>query len=285
MIIGNTTSTYSSTSAVTSPKPKASQADSFEDILTTTHEHEDTQPVSRNTQTVNFGGQVNVFMSGNAIADNGVKSAVMMGRLSSQEAQSTGAISIINLTDDELQGWHNAKLPEGWRQTNAGGVIFSGGTRKYSSELGVYYTDGAESDYQFGVFYDENSQEDNPVVYLRKTVASTYSELDSTETIKIEVSKVNPSNASYKEMIALAGYIYRDDPKAAFEACEAIDMAREAMQADGLDWQNGTHDYTSYYLPEVVRRYKEYDPELSEAADILLEYLKDYPRGITEDIQ
>ncbi|MBQ6982053.1 MAG: hypothetical protein IJQ15_06440, partial [Synergistaceae bacterium] len=117
------------------------------------------------------------------------------------------------------------------------------------------------------------------------TVASTYSELDSTETIKIEVSKVNPSNASYKEMIALAGYIYRDDPKAAFEACEAIDMAREAMQADGLDWQNGTHDYTSYYLPEVVRRYKEYDPELSEAADILLEYLKDYPRGITEDIQ
>ncbi|MBQ3346732.1 MAG: hypothetical protein IJG39_06535 [Synergistaceae bacterium] len=285
MIIGNTTSTYSSTSAVTSPKPKASQADSFEDILTTTHEHEDTQPVSLNTQTVNFGGQVNVFMSGNAIADNGVKSAVMMGRLSSQEAQSTGAMSIINLTDDELQGWHNGKLPEGWRKTNAGGVIFSGGTRKYSSELGVYYTDGMEYDYQFSAFYDENSPEDNPVVYLRKTAASTYSELDSTETIKIEVSKVNPSNASYKEMIALAGYIYRDDPKAAFEACEAIDMAREAMQADGLDWQNGTHDYTSYYLPEVVRRYKEYDPELSEAADILLEYLKDYPRGITEDIQ
>ena len=285
MIIGNTTSTYSSTSAVTSPQPKVSRADSFEDILTTTHEHEDTQPVSRNTQTVNFGGQVNVFMAGSAIADNGVKSAVMMGRLSSQEAQSTGAMSTINLTDDELQGWHNGKLPEGWRQTNAGGIIFSGGTRKYSSELEVYYTDGAESDYQFGVFYDENSPEDNPVVYLRKTAASTYRELDSTETIKVEVSKINPSNASYKEMIALAGYIYRDDPKAAFKACEAIDMAREAMQADGLDWQNGTHDYTSYYLPEVVRRYKEYDPELSEAADMLLDYLKDYPRGRTEDIQ
>ena len=61
-------------------------------------------------------------------------------------------------------------------------------------------------------------------------------------------------------------------------------MAREAIQADGL-WQNSIHDYTSYYLPEVVRRYKEYDPELSEAADMLLDYLKDYPRGITEEIQ
>lgn len=44
-------------------------------------------------------------------------------------------------------------------------------------------------------------------------------------------------------------------------------------------WHNGTHDYTSYYLPEVVRRYKEYDPELSEAAESLLDYLKDYPGG------
>lgn len=143
----------------------------------------------------------------------------------------------------------------------------------------MYYTDGAEHDYQFGVFYDENSPEDNPVVYLRKIEASTYRELDSTETIRVEVSKVNPSNATYEEMIALAGYMYRDDPKAAREACDAVDMARFAMEADGLDWQNGTHDYTSYYLPEVVRRYKEYDPELSEAAESLLDYLKDYPRG------
>ena len=103
--------------------------------------------------------------------------------------------------------------------------------------------------------------------------------------MKVEVSKVNPANASYEEMIALTAYIYRDDPMGASEACEAIDTAREAMQADGLDWQNGPHDYTSYYLPEVVRRYKEYDPELSEAADMLLDYLKDYPRGRTEDIQ
>ena len=206
MIIGNTTSTYSPLNAVTSHKPQSPRADSFADIITTIHEHEDTQPASQDSRSVNLGGRVNVLMAGSAIADNGVKSAVMMGRLSSQEAQSTGAMSSINLTDDELQGWHNGKLPEGWRKTNAGGVIFSGGTRKYSSELGVYYTDGADSDYQFGVFYDENSPEDNPVVYLRKTVASTYSELDSTETIKVEVSKVNPSNASYEEMIALAGY-------------------------------------------------------------------------------
>lgn len=146
----------------------------------------------------------------------------------------------------------------------------------------MYYTDGAEHDYQFGVFYDENSPEDNPVVYLRKIEASTSSELNSSETLRIEVSKVNPSNATYEEMITLAGYIYRDDPKAAREACDAVDMARFAMEADGLDWQSGTHDYMSYYLPEVVRRYKEYDPELSEAADMLLDYLKDYPRGSDE---
>ena len=84
-------------------------------------------------------------------------------------------------------------------------------------------------------------------------------------------------------MIALTGYIYRDDPKAAIEASEAVDMAREYMQADGLEWQNGTHDYTSYYLPEVVRRNKDYpnpaNKALAEAAENLLEYLKDYPRG------
>ena len=82
MIIGNTTSAYSSLSAVTSPKPKSSRADSFADILTTTHEHE-AQPASQDSHSVNFGGRVNVFMAGSAITDNGVKSAV-------QEAQSTG---------------------------------------------------------------------------------------------------------------------------------------------------------------------------------------------------
>ena len=217
--------------------------------------------------------------SENMIADNGVKSTLLLGRL---DSQNTGSMSTINLTDEELEGWHNGKVPEGWRQTNAGGVIFSGGTRAYDDYFNVYYTDGAEHDYQFGVFYDENSPEDNPVVYLRKIEASTSSELNGSETIRIEVSKVNPSNATYEEMIALAGYIYRDDPKAAREACDAVDMARFAMEADGLDWQNGTHDYMSYYLPEVVRRYKEYDPELSEAADSLLDYLKDYPRGSDE---
>ena len=191
-------------------------------------------------------------------------------------------MSAINLTDEELQGWHNGKLPEGWRNTNAGGVIFSGGRKAYDDYFNVYYTADMEYDYQFGVFYDENSPEDNPVVYLRKIAGSTYTDLNSPETIKIEVSKVNPSNATYEEMIALVGYIYRDDPMGASEASFAVDMAREAMQADGLDWQNGPHDYTSYYLPEVVRRYKEYDPELSEAADMLLDYLKDYPRGSDE---
>ena len=147
-----------------------------------------------------------MFMAGSAITDNGVKSAV-------QEAQSTGTMTAIKLTKEEADAWDNGKTPEGLRFTNAGGVIFSGGTKKYSEELGVYYTDGAS------------------------------------------------------------------------KACEAIDTAREAMQADGLDWQNGTYDYTSYYLPEVVRRYKEHDPELSEAADMLLDYLKDYPRGRAEYIQ
>ncbi|MBQ9628932.1 MAG: hypothetical protein IJR43_06715 [Synergistaceae bacterium] len=223
--------------------------------------------------------QVTSGESENMIADNGVKSTLLLGRL---DSQNTGSMSTINLTDEELEGWNNGKIPEGWRQTNAGGVIFSGGTRAYDNYFNVYYTDGAEHDYQFGVFYDENSPEDNPVVYLRKIEASTSSELNGSETIRIEVSKVNPSNATYEEMIALAGYIYRDDPKAAREACDAVDMARFAMEADGLDWQNSTHDYMSYYLPEAVRRYKEYDPELSEAAESLLEYLKDYPRGSDE---
>ena len=68
-------------------------------------------------------------------------------------------------------------------------------------------------------------------------------------------------------------------------ACDAIDMAREYMQADGLDWQNGTHDFTGYYLPEVVRRNKDYpNPSnqiIARAAEELLNYLKDYPREST----
>ena len=282
MIVGNTTSVYSSLSAITSTKPKSSRAASFADILTTTHEHE-ARSASQDSHSVNFGGRVNVFMAGSAITDNGVQPAV-------QEAQSTGTMTTIKLTKEEADAWNNGKTPEGLRFTNAGGVIFSGGTRKYSKELGVYYTDGADYDYQFAAFYDDNSPEDNPVIYLRKSASCTNSLhyddfINNAEIVKVEVSKVNPANASYEEMIALTAYIYRDDPMGASEACEAIDTAREAMQADGLDWQNGAHDYTSYYLPEVVRRYKEYDPELLEAADMLLDYLKDYPRGRTEDIQ
>ena len=139
MIIGNTTSTYSSLSAVTSPKPKSSRSDSFADVLTTTHEHE-AQPASQDSHSVNFGVRVNMFMAESAIADNGVKSAV-------QEAQSTGTMTTIKLTKEEADAWDNGKTPEGLRFTNAGGVIFSGGTRKYDADLGVYYTDGADYDY------------------------------------------------------------------------------------------------------------------------------------------
>ena len=95
----------------------------------------------------------------NITPDNGVKSAVMMGRLSSQ---STGTMTTVTLTKEEADAWDNGKCPEGLRFTNAGGVIFSGGTRKYSAELGVYYTDGMDYNYQ-----DENSPEDNPVIYLK----------------------------------------------------------------------------------------------------------------------
>lgn len=174
-------------------------------------------------------------------ADNGVKSTVMMGRLSSQEAQTTGTMTTIKLTKEEADSWKSGKLPEGLRFTNAGGVIFSGGTRKYSEELRVYYTDGADYYYQFAAFYDEKSPEDNPVIYLKMSASTTdalhYDDfINCKEIVKVEVSRVNPANATYEEMIALAAYIYRDDPMGASEACNAIDMAREYMQADGRDW-------------------------------------------------
>ena len=51
------------------------------------------------------------------------------------------------------------------------------------------------------------------------------------------------------------------------------------VEADGLDWQNGTHDYTSYYLPEVVRRNRNStnpaNQALAKTAEPLLDYLKD----------
>ncbi len=225
-------------------------------------------------------------------ADNGVKSAAMMSRLSSQEAQNTGTMTTVKLTKEEADSWKSGKLPEGLRFTNAGGVIFSGGRKAYNDYFNVYYTDGMDYDYSFAAFYDENSPEDNPVIYLTMSASGPdslhYDDfINNNEIVKVEVSRVNPANATYEEMIALAAYIYRDDPMGASEACEAIDMAREYMQADGLDWQNGTHDYTSYYLPEVVRRNRDStnpaNQALAKAAEPLLEYLKDYPRGKTEN--
>ena len=69
--------------------------------------------------------QVTSGESENMIADNGLKSTLLLGRLETQQPQSTGSMSTINLTDEELEGWNNGKVPEGWRQTDAGGVIFS----------------------------------------------------------------------------------------------------------------------------------------------------------------
>ena len=228
----------------------------------------------------------------NITADNGVKSAVMMSRLSSQEAQSTGATTVIKLTEEEKLQWKGENLPEGIRFCNAGGVMFTGGTKTFDPQTGVFYTSGDDYDYQFAALYDENSPEDDPVIYLQMSAVTTDSPhykdfIDCNEIVKVEVNKVDPANASYEEMIALAAYIYSDDPMGASEACEDIDMAREYMQADGLDWQNGTHDYTSYYLPEVVRRNRDStnpaNQALAKAAEPLLEYLKDYPRGETEN--
>ena len=166
--------------------------------------------------------------------------------------------------------------------------MFTGGTKTFDSQTGLFYTSGDDYDYQFAALYDENSPEDNPVIYLPMSAVTTDSPhykdfIDCNEIVKVEVNKVDPANASYEEMIALAAYIYRDDPMGASEACEAIDMARFYMEADGLDWQHGAHDYTSYYLPEVVRRNINYpnpsNQATGKAAENLLEYLKDYPRG------
>lgn len=262
-------------------KPQENRRQAFDELIT---ENENQAQIPKPAQDV----------TPNATADNGIKSAVLLGQLDlqrTQQKQSTGTMTTIKLTEGEKQLWDNNKV-EGVRFANAGGVIFSGGTKKYNAEMGIYYTADMEYDYQFGAFYDENSPEDNPIIYLRKTSYTTtslhYQEcLNNDEIIKVEVSKVDPSNATYEEMIALVGYIYRDDPLSAGEACDAIDMARTYMEIDGLDWQNGPHNYTGYYLPEVVRRNKDYanpaNQALAKATEPLLEYLKDYPRGIDND--
>ena len=241
----------------------------------------------------NTEAKVYTEMNVSAVADNGVKSAVFMARqLDSQQTKSTGATTVIKLTEEEKSQWKGENFPEGIRFCNAGGVMFTGGTKTFDPQTGVFYTSGDDYDYQFAALYDENSPEDNPVIYLQMSAVTTNSPhykdfIDCSEIVKVEVNKVDPANASYEEMIALAAYIYRDDPKAAREACDAVDMARFAMEADGLDWQNGTHDYTSYYLPEVVRRNRDStnpaNQALAKAAEPLLEYLKDYPRVKTEN--
>lgn len=223
----------------------------------------------------------------NSTKDNGVKSAVFLAR-QLEEQESTGATTVIKLTEEEKLQWKGENLPEGIKFYNAGGVMFTGGTKTFDPQSGVFYTAGDDYDYQFAALYDENSPEDNPVICLKMSAVTADSPhykdfIDCNEIVKIEVNKVDPANASYEEMIALAAYIYRDDPMAASEACDAVNMAREYMQADGLDWQNGLHDYTGHYMHEVVRRNINYpnpsNQATGKAAEKLLEYLKDYPRG------
>ena len=138
----------------------------------------------------------------NITHDNGVKSAVMMGRLSSQEAQDAGAMTVIKLTEEEKLQWKGENLPEGIRFCNAGGVMFTGGTKTFDTQTGVFYTSGDDYDYQFAALYDENSPEDNPVIYLQMSAVTTNSPhykdfIDCNEIVKVEVNKVDPANASY----------------------------------------------------------------------------------------
>lgn len=204
-----------------------------------------------------------------SFADNGVKSTVMIGRLFSQKPQhGSDATTCINLTEEDKQLWCNGG-PEGTRFVNAGGGTYKGTDWRLECQCSAHY--------------DINSSGDAPIMYVFE-----YNVNDPIHNepvlLKIDVNKIDPSNATYEEMIALAGYIYRDDPQAASEACDAIDMARIYMKLDGKDWQNGTHDYTSYYLPEVVRRNKDYpnpaNKVIAKAAESLLEYLKYWPQCI-----
>ena len=219
------------------------------------------------------------------IADNGVKSALMTARLNSQtEAQKTQENETFGFTAEELQTWHNGyDAPQGLRwvatgmQTEeylGGGVTMENGVENH------YYH--ARTDYNIYAYYDENSPEDAPIVYVYYNKAFETSP-DKDKIVKIDVNSVDPSNATYEEMLALVGYIYRDDVNGMSEAMEAVESANNYMEFDGLDWENGSNDYAGYYLNEVVRRNKDYhnpaNQELAKAAENLLEYLKDYPRG------
>lgn len=150
-------------------------------------------------------------MNVNAIADNGVKSAVLLSRIASQKEESTGATTVIKLTEEEKLQWKGENLPEGIRFCNAGGVMFTGGTKTFDPQTGVFYSAGDDYDYQFAALYDENSPEDNPVIYLKMSAVTADSPhykdfIDCNEIVKVEVNKVDPANASYEEMIALAAY-------------------------------------------------------------------------------
>lgn len=194
----------------------------------------------------------------------------MLGRLT-QQAQTTGAVTHMDLSEG---------VPEGLVKTNAGGHTYTGDGRKIATQTpqGVVYSASRDIEYKLITYYDSNSPEDEPVMYIYKKADQAQND----ELLKIEVNKINPSNASYEEMLAIAGYTYRDDPKAARDAADAIDMARDYMELDGFDAQTGFYDYTSC-LYEVIRRNKDNSNPanriLAESAKNLLEYLKDYPRG------
>ncbi len=233
MIISKTTaSIYSAFTTSKVFTQEASRNDVFCGLLNDSQARTDT-PRQPNTLTVNYGGHISVIPS---------------------LTQDTPAVTRTDLTEEDKQLWHNGK-PESLEFTGAGGPICNGGKKEYHSYFNVYYTAGSETVRQACAFYDTNSPEDSPVMYIWEYGCTTQSYGDDV-LLKIEVNKIDPSNASYEEMIALAGYIYRDDPIAAGEASGAIDMARAYMEADGIEWQQGAHDYTSYYLPEVVRRNK-----------------------------
>ena len=218
------------------------------------------------------------------IADNGVKSTLMLGRLESQKAQESPQS---RFTAEELQAWHgwgSVHAPEGMRWCTTGQEIseclYEGTTIKNGVKShDAYY----RTEYIVSAYYDETSPEDAPVMYVHYDYVQS-EKADKDILLKIDVNSVDPSNATYDEMLALVGYIYRDDPQSveAGEAQDVLDKTTIYMEIDGIDWRNGAHDYRGW-LGEFSRRNHNYpDPSNqrdAEVADILLDYLKDYPRG------
>lgn len=153
------------------------------------------------------------------------------------------------------------------------GIAAKGAAEQKDTDNAIYALQGnallstihVETGESIGIYYDESSTEDNPVMLVK------IKEPDgSVNEIKIEVNKVDPNHASYVEMAALSAHLKKegkiDEPAGAFAAMVFNSRVKTA---------NGNNIYSKENFMPAMQEFMDHALKNGQR-DTYLRYLKEW---------